>query len=161
MGITLGECFNKADFSVNDKHPASYPAGKPLDSPEWFSYFDFTSKKEEKEIYLLCGMPKGMGRPILVKVRCVAQTRTSNEYTFSCTVIEIDGVSVVEEKRHAFYVERSQPISSERQTNVLREALENAKILGTPIRVSEQYVKGHIQLARLHRGIQRRVEKRR
>lgn len=163
MGITFHGHFNKADFKVNDKHPVPHLAGEPLDSPGWFSYFDFTSKKEEKEIYLLCGMPKGMGWPILVKVQCVAEVSKNqyDNYKFSCTVIEIDGVSITKKERQVCCVERSNPISSERQINVLREALEEAKILGTPIRVSEQYIKGHMHLARLQRGIQRRVEKRR
>ena len=163
MGIPL------RDFHRKDA-PSVYPAQRPLDSSQWFSYFDFTSKKEEKELYLLCGVPKGAerslhgddcsgGMPILIKVQCIAEVTPEGRYAyylFSCTVVEIDGVLVAEKERQVCRVERSSPIVAESQIIILREAMEQAKIHGTPIWVNEGYIQGHLRLMRLRRGIQGR-----
>ncbi len=87
MGIILGGPIKEGSI----KKLPSHSAGEPPYSHKWLSYFDFTSKKEEKELYLLCGMQKGEGRPILVKVQCVAEVRKDrhDQYIFSCTVLKL------------------------------------------------------------------------
>lgn len=123
---------------------------------------DFSSKKSEKELYLLFGSKDSKEYPVLVKMRL--ESLQQDFYNrLVCMVVEVDGnaLSAEQIQKRAAILEKKDPPTKGEQWRVLMETLENNTIAGTPVCVSARYVEGHLRLVRMRRETQRNSMERR
>lgn len=123
---------------------------------------DFSSKKSEKELYLLFGSKDSEKYPVLVKMRL--ESLQQDFYNrLVCMVVEIDGnaLSAEQIQKRAVILEKKDPPTKGEQWRALMETLENNTIAGTPVLVTERYVEGHMRLVRMRRETQRNSTERR
>lgn len=161
MGIILKNHFAEKDFQAVLRHEDETDSRTQYAG--WLFDFDLFSEMQEKEFYLLCARPEYADTPVLAKLKCVAEKNKERYYLyrFECRVVEIEGISLSEKEQVPAVRKSDSIITAETQVRILREALMNKDIRGNPIKVSDNYISGHLSLVRIKQTMQRRIEKRR
>ena len=114
----------------------------------WSLWLEHKTERQEKEMDFLVGQ-------VLVRMRFEAAYRDENDSyaMLKCTVIKIDDEEIEKEEQRAksaMFESRETP-TTEEQTDVFRQALENWDIRGKAVQVTEKYVAGHLRLVALRK----------
>lgn len=114
----------------------------------WSLWLERVTERQEKEMDLLVGQ-------VLVRVKFEAAYREEGgAYAMlKCMVIQIDGQEVEkkEQETKSAVFESKQTPTTEEQTDVFQQALENWGIRGKAVPVTEKYVAGHLRLVALRK----------